>query len=190
MTSVLGGILDGVQRGLIVPKIVPITQRYYGPLSTYGGTAQALAVSANTLYAAPFYLPATAAMDQLAVNVTIAGAGGGLLRIGLYGATAAGLPGDLLDASGALAADAPGAKTFTIARTLVAGQLYYVAIVSDVAPSVSGAFLAGRPFGMGDSGTGAISALSRAFAYGALPAAWGTPSAYGTTAPNVVVKAV
>lgn len=174
-----------------LPAIVPVSARFYSQRDAFAGVAGTLALVADTLYGVPFVPPADMAINQLAVNITSAAAAGKLLRIGIYDANDRGLPGTLLAASGAIAADATGVKTATVAVNLRAGKLYFFACVSDDTPTVTSNTGGVSPFGVDaatDSGGGA--SVTRSFTYAALPAAWGTVAAYVGPCPFIVAKAV
>jgi hypothetical protein len=181
------------QRGVIVPKIAPITGRYYGYRHAYGQSTTTLALTADLLYGVPFFVHSPLTADQIALNITTAAAGGKLIRLGLYGATAAGQPGALIVASGALAAD-PGAVpdpvAATIAAALVPGRLYYLALVTDGTPTVTAVAGTMNQFGQTTAAdANSRSCVQRTFTYAALPDPWGTPSANPASVPNIVVRA-
>lgn len=179
------------QRGIVVPKIALISGRYYGARQFYGGSATATALVANTFYAAPFFTPVNFTADRITLNVTVAGAAGKLLRLGIYTATPAGLPDALLVDSGALAADtaAPFIASATISQALIAGQLYFLAVVTDGTPTVTTSQPVVGPYGATDAAdTGFRLGMTRAFSYAALPASWGTPTFYTTLVPHVALR--
>jgi len=178
--------------GVIVPKIAPISGRYYGQRTLYGGTAGTTALAANVLYALPVCFPTSFTADQIALNVTVAASAGKLLRLGLYAATAAGLPGVLLADSGALAADtaAPFAAAATISQAIVAGTLYWLAVASDGAPTVTSTTTAVAQLGADTAAAGLYGGVLRVFTYGALPTPWGTHSGYSTALANILLRAV
>jgi hypothetical protein len=178
------------QRGLITPPIAPISGRYYSHRSAYYTTTTTLPMTANVFYAAPFFVTAPMTADRIALNITVAAAGGKLLRIGIYAATAAGLPGALLVDSGALAADAIATVQATISQALVPGTLYYLAAVTDGTPSVTGSSAFFSPYGGLDATDVTRQTLSRSFTFAALPNPWGTANIWGAVAPHVALRAV
>jgi hypothetical protein len=178
---------------VVQPRIAPIVGRKYGFRSAAGGTSNTAGLVANTLYAMSFWLPQTATVDLIEANITTAATAGKLLRLGLYGATADGLPGALLFGSGSLAAD-PGAVPTLVSQAisptiqLVAGKLYYLAVVSDGAPVLTGSTSGLALYGGTDASEVPGPRLSRAFVYAALPDPWGTPTTFSGTPYNVVVR--
>jgi len=179
------------QRGVIVPKIAPISGRYYGHRNFYGGTPTTAAVGANTLYAQLFAVPVAMTADRIAINVTGAGAAATGVRLGVYSALANGQPDALLVDSGALLVDTTGTKTATISQVFVPGVQYWLALVSDGTPTFAATVVVGGPLGSTDPSTASSTVTCvRAFTYAALPAAWGTPTSYGGTVPHICVRAV
>lgn len=176
------------------PTISPIAARFYGYRSAYGGATATLAVGADTHVAVPFFLDRPMVADRIQVNVTVAGASGKLLRLGLYSATLAGLPDALMLDSGAIASDtaAPFVASGTISQALAPFRLYYLTILCDSAITVT-ATTAGRSL-YGNTGVdadGVRGALSKsATTYGALPASYGSHNAYTASPPNIVLRAV
>ncbi len=71
--------------------------------------------------------------DSLTVEVTTAGAGGALGRVGLYGPDINGEPGNLLEDLGTFAGDSTGVKTMSFAanRMFQMGEVYWFALQVD-----------------------------------------------------------
>lgn len=184
------------QRGVIVPKIAPISGRRYSTRSSFGGTASTLALTANILYGSPFYVPSAAAANLLSLNVTVAAAAGKLLRLGLYSAlVTSGLPDALLYDSGSLAADTGApfvADSPAISPTiaLVPGLLYWLAVVSDGTPTVTTTAFSGQITGAGSASEGNHSGTFRSHTFGALPSTWGAHTAanISTSIPHIVAR--
>lgn len=187
-----GTLIDGHGNTTRVPAIPAVTARFYGQRNSFGGVAATLALAADTLYGVPMSPPRDMAVDRVALNITSAAAGGKLIRIGLYAASlVTGLPGALLAASGAIAADATGLKTATIDYKLKAGQLYWLAAVTDGTPTVTSTTGARSLFGVDDAAdSGGGASVTRVFVYAALPATWGTVAAYVGPSPYLVLRAV
>lgn len=184
------------RHGLIVPKIAPISERYYGYSAAFSGALSTLALGADILYAVPFRLQGalpSGTVDRIGLNVTTAAAAGKLLRLGIYTATAAGLPDALLVDSGALAADtaAPFIALATIDQALTPGLLYFLTCLTNGTPTVTSVTVTESYYGMADPSTTSRSMTQiRTLAYAALPAAWGTPTGYAAAAaPNICVRA-
>ncbi len=140
---------------------------------------QAGAIAANQLLVQPFLAARNITVDRIAVQITIAGGAGTLVRLGIYRDNGAGYPGVLLLDAGSVPADgATGNKTITISQALTKG-LYWTALISDGTPTIRlGLFSAGQL--ADDNASNPTSGLWKSQAYGALsdPA----PSGLGTAA--------
>jgi hypothetical protein len=143
--------------------------------------------TANVLRAIPFVCPARGGtIDQLAFFVATAVAGNA--RIGLYANTSAGnlYPGALIAGSGDIATGTTGLKTFATTQVLTAGAVYWLAIVSNLAPTLRCLALASMPPFLGlpaAFGTALQVGISRSFTYGALPNPFGAGGAGITAIP-------
>lgn len=103
-----------------------VSGQYYGnPWSTGGGTKS---VNAGTMELAPFPVPVSCTIDQLAADVTVTGAG--VVRLGIYSSTSGHLPGSLLLDAGTVTAASTGLRTKSISQTLPPG-LYWLACLVD-----------------------------------------------------------
>ncbi len=101
----------------------------YNPLS--GGSD---AVVGNTIYFRPFFVPRARTYDRIAIELTVVGAGGTVVRLGIYRSSAAHIPTTLVVDAGTVAVDAGVAvKTITISEQLTKGN-YFMAHVSDGTP--------------------------------------------------------
>lgn len=182
-----------VQRGVIMPRISPVVGSYYGYRQAYGQSTTTLALTANLLYGVPFFVHDKLTADLIAVNITVAAAGGKLIRLGLYGATNAGQPGALIAATGAIAADPgapPAAASASIAAVLIPGVMYYLALVTDGTPTVTAVAGTMNQYGQTTpADANSRSCVQRTFNYAALPDPWGTPSANPASVPNIVLRA-
>lgn len=114
------------------------------------------------------------------------------IRLGIYSATAAGLPNQLLLASAELDSSTTGIKggSDVVALTLTAGVLYFLAMASEGIPARDHTHHHGGPLPQRRRRQGGRVTVNRSFTYAALPASWGTPSGYSTNASHVVVRAV
>lgn len=166
--------------------------QYFPGSSAYSFGSGTIALSADTLYAVPFHLNLLA--QGLAVEITSGVAGAG--RLGLYGSTRDGAPGDLIEELSSTIDTSSVAlqpKTFGYNRRL-GGPLWLVALFNS-APTIRGLTVnagAHAVFGRSTiSSTTVTSYVTAAQAYGALPSVF--PSATiqtGTTAPGIAVRAV
>lgn len=174
------------------PRPHPISGRFYGYRSTFGGLRSASAMAANTLTGGPMSVPVDTVIDQIALSITTGAAGGSLIKLMLYDSTADGLPGALLEESGGLAADGIAVITYSVSRTLTGGHLYYVYAVTNGMPTVeaTGAHGASIFGGTGANDVGSRMSITTAHTYGAAPDPFGAPGSYGLFVPNVVVRTV
>lgn len=72
-------------------------------------------------------------VDALAANVTIAASAGGLLRLGLYTATAGDLPGTLIEDAGTVDSTGTGIAQLALATSHEVSGLVFLAVVAQVA---------------------------------------------------------
>lgn len=99
---------------------------------TVGGSGDAtVALTLNRLLFAPFRVGRTSSFDRIAVEVTVAGSAGALIRLGVYN-SAAGLPSTVAFDAGTVASDSTGTKEITISQTLAPGA-YWLAAVAQTA---------------------------------------------------------
>lgn len=139
---------------------------YSSPLNT---TTDTQALSINTLYAIPFFVPETKTYTSINIEVTTLGvlANG---RLGIY-RDSDGAPGALVLDAGTISATTTGAKTIAISQSLTAGW-YWLAYVIDVAHTVRSLPAASVLAWLGfTSGTDTVfhPGWSVAFTYAALP---------------------
>jgi hypothetical protein len=190
-------ITDGTRKIGLVPVKALRAGRWYGTFDA--ATAfTTVTISANTLYASPFFVPEELRFDQIAINVTTAGAGGTVARVGIYkdGSTPStqGYPANLIPGTdvGELAVDTTGVKANAIDVTLPPG-LYWLALVSSGAPALRGvgvASLDSEILGLGDDlGTAPGVGYSVSYTYGALPSTFPSgASIYTSTVPLVALR--
>lgn len=109
------------------------------------------ALVANVLYLVPFFVSRPMTVDRIAIEVTIAGAGGTVARLGIYGeAATAGTPGALLVDGGTVAVDSTGIKAVTVSTALTRGWKF-IAVVTDGTPTIRIARPQWTPMGLGAS---------------------------------------
>ncbi len=94
-----------------------------------------IAMVADTLYAIPIVIPRALTVDRIGVAVQVAGAGGKLIRIGIYNNGTNYVPGTLLADYGTVAADTTGVQALTISQAL-AKRVYWLVIISNGTPTV------------------------------------------------------
>ncbi len=125
-----------------------------------------LAQTADVLYGTPFWVVRPFSIDRLAVNVVSGVAGAA--RLGIYNDGTNLYPGALLDDAGTIDVTSTGVKTVTVAYTLTIG-LYWLAIVSDVAETLTSWKPSVPNVGLGAALNDPQGRWISAFTYAALP---------------------
>ena len=114
-------------------------------------------VTANRLVATVMVVPRAMTLSQLVIDVTAAAAGK-IARLGIYSVGANLYPGSLILDAGTVALDTTGLKTLQISGGQVLGKgIYFLAVISDGAPTLRSYQAAWSPLG---SSTSALSALT------------------------------
>jgi|DEB0MinimDraft_10_1074344.scaffolds.fasta_scaffold03765_3 hypothetical protein len=164
------------------------------PTYTADGVLAPAFPAPNVLYAAPFFVPAATDIDGLAFENSGTGDNGDSARMGIYNSTTAGLPGTLLEETGAMTVDANrdvrvGALGSTV--TCLPSTKYWIAWVSDAAIAMLGISPTSRTMEQGYtrmglvrwnagfpiySGSSYYHGIQVAHTYGALPSTYGTPA--------------
>lgn len=161
--------------------------RYLGPSQRNANTSSVGAAALRCSYS-PFKLEVGAPIGALILNVTTAGAGGTVARLGVYACKADGYIGDRLLTTGDIATDSTGVKSGSVTPTFLSPGWYYTASVFSGNPTVSAwaSALAGlsaaTPFGWGNSTT-PVEFRHETLASAVLPGA----ASSSTTAVNVGV---
>lgn len=143
------------------------TGGYFGiPYSSYDSEA---AIMADTLYAIPFLIVRPSSWDRIAIDVTTAAAGKSA-RLGIYRSGDNLYPDSpLSDSEGEVSMATTGLKAVTIDIKLTKG-LYWLAVVSDGAPSLRRYGRGWTPLGVDSSSTRySFAGWSVAHTYGSLP---------------------
>lgn len=127
------------------------TGLYYGARSSMAhGSIAGQALTANQLYAAPVYVPADKTVTTIACDVATLAAST-VIRMGIYTSnTTDGRPSTLVSGSesGNISSATTGVKSATISAALTGGNWYWLCVVSDGTPSLTG-FTGGQPNFMG-----------------------------------------
>lgn len=141
------------------------------------------AIGTNTVRYNPMFVSTPITLDQIAIEVTSAGAGGTTARLGIYHADADWQPTALVVDAGTVAVDSTGVKTASINTTLQPGR-YLLAFNASGAPTLrtrAGATrYMGSPAALGTAFTGT---MSKALAYAAFTdpgTAWDTTLTSGS----------
>lgn len=121
-----------IQRGRLV---VGGTTHYTLPGVCPSGTVGSAVLTAGQDRFMPILVETPITLDQLALEVTSAGAGGTTLRMAIYNADGSWQPTTLVVDAGTVAADGNGVKTATISTTLAPGR-YLLAVNSDGTPTL------------------------------------------------------
>lgn len=147
--------------------------RWYSSAVT-GVAATTIAPSVNTLRATPFVVSKVTTIEQMALNVTAAGASSNI-RVGIYADNGNMYPGALVVDAGSVATATTGVKTYTTGLPVVLSPgLYWLACVGNgTAPTIRAIAATGILPVLGlDSGLGTAwgTGWSVAFTFAALPA--------------------
>jgi len=118
--------------GVIVPNVpndtLCISGQYISGSSS--GVPGTLLAPEGVLHYVPIVPGRNITINQLAVNVEVAGSAGSVVRLGIYdNITATDLPDGIILDAGIVATDTPGLKTITIAKSLSGGDRYWLAAV-------------------------------------------------------------
>lgn len=122
-----------------IPGLLHITGNFYDAATVLGITANAagLAIGAAGVdRLQPFRALARNGYDRIAINVTVAGAGGTLGRMAVYTMGADGLPAALVVDSGTFPLDGAADQTITVAIPTTFGQWYWTAINVNGTPTL------------------------------------------------------
>jgi hypothetical protein len=189
-TSTILGTITGSHGAEIAAPAHPgiAANRYY----TAPHTAIApVAMTANLMFAVPFFCPQRKTFTKIGFEVTTAVAGNA--RLGVYRSGGDGGPVSLALDAGAISTGTTGVKEITISQQLEPG-LYFLAIVTDNASTIN--WHASDPgwftMMLGATTATAVNELSMYViqAYGALPATYGTPVLLASTyEPHVWLRA-
>jgi hypothetical protein len=169
---------------------------YYFPPG-YDPAAGATNWAPDTLFAWPIWF--SEEVDWTRIGVTcVDNVAATSMRLGIYSNGTDNKPGALLLDAGAVALDPFGDKEITIAQTLQANTLYWLAAVHDDASNLISTYAMdpsvvyqdfGRRFGL-TGATASFPGYNRAFTYAALPASWGTPDVVDSAAPAIWLRKV
>ena len=155
------------------------------------GTNTTRALTANQLYATPFFTPVARTVTKIAIHVTTLGSGANA-RLGIYADDGTVYPGSLVADCGVVSMASTGLKEITgLNITLNANTLYWLCLVPSVAATIS-AVTAGAHWSLLGYGT-ALNVVGAAywrvaFTYAALPATFPAGAAAQTAAvPKVAI---
>lgn len=166
--------------GIITGGVPLATGRFYD--SRFSASTTTLAISANVLYASPFYVPKTKTFTSINIEVTTLAAASSI-RLGIYSDTN-GVPNALLLDAGTVSSASTGGKTIAISQSLPAGW-YWLVGVGNGTPTLRALVATSSVPQLGfTSGTDVTTHIgwSVAFAYAALPNPFTAGGALMTTA--------
>jgi len=185
-------VSDGSKVLTLSPSKILRSGRYYGSFDT-AATFTTLTISANTLYATPFFVPHGARFDSIAINVTTASSGR-MARVGIYTDSGDAYPYALVPGTdvGELDVGTTGVKQNVIDVTLHPG-LYWLALVSNGSPTLRAipvGSLDSEVLGLGsDLGTVPGVGYTISYTYAPLPSTFPTgASIHTSTIPLVAVR--
>jgi hypothetical protein len=182
-----------LQAGPGIPGVAP--NMYNTGLMFNASVTATLALSANTLYAFPFYVGSRQTWTRIGIDVTTGVAGNA--RLGIFSTGTDGLPGTLIADEGTVSTATTGVKEITISRPLEIGW-YYLVIVSDATATIRAVSWGNNQsnhysavIGVTTPGTGDPQ-LSKAFAYAALSGAspFGAPTRANANIPIITMRVV
>lgn len=113
-------------------ETVQLNRYLLSPLVPYVGAA---AITANRLYAGAYPIQRARTADRIALQVTVGGGVGGV-RLGIYADDGNCYPGALVVDAGVIDANVVAFATLNITEALARG-LYWLALLSDVTPTVT-----------------------------------------------------
>jgi hypothetical protein len=125
-----GGATVGIADAYPVTPITAVAPTGWGPAFVSNGAGGNFALSMGFAYAFPFVPALSFTADQVAIQVTTAGAAGATVRLGLYASNAQGsLPGALIVDWGTVATTTVAIQTLTLGTpySFTAGTLYWLA---------------------------------------------------------------
>lgn len=168
-----------------------VSTQYYNVSNAICGTFSTGAITANRLYAVPFYVgPGGFAADRIGVNVTASAAGNA--RLGVYAIHATSfLPDALLLDAGTVDVSTTGFKSITISQTFTANPPYYLvwlALVSDVAPTITSFANTVPIFGGLISGPFNYGSLYQSHTYAALPSPFSSSTFISSLSPALTLR--
>ena len=119
------------------------TGQYFYPFPISGHTTAPL--EANRIRAIPFFVARNMTIDRIAIQVTGAGGGGKVCRLGIYNNGTNNYPGTLVLDAGTVAIDATAVVAATISESLTKGLYWLVEVPNDTGTVV--AMLQAYPIG-------------------------------------------
>jgi hypothetical protein len=151
------------------------TNHYSIPGVTFTSTYTSAVLAANTVYFASWYCPSSITFDQIATYVGV-GVASGKVRIGVYNATADGIPTTLVVESGELDTSSGGVKSGTVSNTTITAGMYCFAVASNSGTHQLVALLSPATHMRASTGYDVVREATASFTYGALPSTATTPT--------------
>lgn len=165
--------------------------RYYRGQAINNNLTSSFSISANTMYAVPFYNHKSHTFDREGIRITTA-VDTAKIRFGIYTSTN-GAPDALVLDSGEYTMSGVGAQDaeVTISQTLPEGNYWLVMVSNTAVTGIGAATSAGRP-DLGEASLTATIPYNRAEiaqAYGALPATFGVATMQTGGSPGIKLRA-
>lgn len=184
-------------QGVDIPNIGSLyfrkSGRYFG--SAIGAAMAAVSRNTDTLFAIPFIVVKDESFDSIAIEVTIAGAAGKLVRLGVYNNQTGQdpVPGSLLVDAGTALIDSTGVKEIPISVNLTKG-LYWLAYLANDTVTVRGSSVdsaISQVLGLPAASFASIARIySSALAFAALPDPFPAGPTFENLSPFVYIKKV
>lgn len=138
-----------------------------------GALGSSYALSANTLYFAPYRSEYGGEVSSIGIPITAVAAGKSI-RLGLFACDAVGKPGALLAETGALSVASTGDVSGSVTSIAIPPGYYWIGMVSDGTPSIRSGTIGDYqlPVGMADwgyTGRSVPRALYYSYTFGAMP---------------------
>ena len=161
-------------------------QRYSSQGGYSTGVADTQAVSANTLYGAPFTVPSVLVYDQISVYCS-AVVGTDNARLGVY-VDNGGVPGALSFDAGAVTLTAGAEKVRAIAQQLAGPAKYWLACLFDAASTLQIIHGTGLMAANSAPTTPSAGVYKSSVTYGALPDPFGAITSFASVVPLIWLK--
>jgi hypothetical protein len=125
--------LDGIALSGTAPNLEGATGDYWAAPASRNTAATV----AGAMYCRMIFVPVNCTIDRIGASVTVAGAGGSTITLGVYNDDGTGKPGTLLLDAGTIDGTSATAQEITISQALVGGQRYHLAaLVAGGTPTV------------------------------------------------------
>ena len=168
--------------GVAYPQIR--TNQYYSHM--WASPVSTSTTSANLMYAYPILVGETTTFTRIGTEITTGGAGGTVVRLGIYDSVD-GVPTNLILDAGTIAADSVAEQEITISQQLTPG-VYFLVHFSNGTPQVRVSQLSAKMayFGSTAHNLAPTSGYTRSLTYTTLPSTFGT--ATDSTSTTAIIQ--